>query len=194
MQQPLSAYTDAADTASAPPVVQAQAAPVLIPIAAAVVGATFTRLLSNTGDVSWELDQMSGMKHPNDVATRPLPPAQDGPVIRLTDWPSSGGLVDSISAGFEVRWQYNGKSLGNIQINQLTANDAVGWGLQVRARIMNDAIVYPRANPQFAALKVRFEYRFTRSVGADQLAYREIHLFGNGAYNMTGDWTQNPLL
>jgi len=176
------------------PMAEAQAAPVIIPIAAAVTGAVFTRLLSNSGDVSWELDQMSGLKHPNDQAPNPMPAFQDAPPISLTDWPSSGGAADSISAGFEVRWQYNGKSLGNVQVSNVTVNDAVGWGLQVKARIMNDSIVYPRETPQFAALRVRLEYRFTRGIGADQLAYRELHLFGNGRYNLTGDWTQNTRL
>lgn len=188
IQQPLQAETS--DDPDAPPVAQAQAAPVLIPIAAAVVGATFTRLLSNTGDVSWELDQMNGLKHPNDTAPSPLPAFQDGPVVRLVDWPSSGGLVDSISAGFEVRWQHNGQSLGNVQISNVATNDAVGWGLTVKAQIMNDSIVYPRNAPRFAALRIRFDYRFTRSIGSDALAWRELHLFGNGTYNLTGGWTQ----
>lgn len=172
------------------PVAEAQAVPVLIPIAAAVVGAVFTRLLSNTGDVAWELDQMSGLKHPNDQAPNPLPPFQDGTVIRLTDWPSTGGL-GTISAGFEIRWQHNGQSLGNLQINNVSSQDAALWGLEVKARIMNDSIVYPRNAPRFAALKVRIEYRFTHSVFSDRLAFREIHLFGNGTYNLTGDWTQH---
>lgn len=172
------------------PVAQAQAAPLVIPIAAAVVGAISTRVLSNSGDVSWELDQLNGLKHPNDQLPNPLPPFQDGTPIRLVDWPSSG-RGQGISAGFEIRWQHNGQSLGNVQIINLTARDALGWGLTVKARIMNDSIVYPRNDPRFAALRVRLEYRFTRALFSDQLAFREVHLFGNGTYNMTGDWTQN---
>ena len=172
------------------PMVEAQAVPVLIPIAAAVIGAVFTRLLSNTGDVSWELDQMNGLKHPNDQLPSPLPAFRDGAVIRLTDWPSARGL-GSIAAGFEIRWQHNGQSLGNVQINNVTSQDTVGWGLRVKARIMNDSIVYPRNAPRFAAIKVRIEYQFTRTGHSDLLAYREIHLFGDGTYNLTGDWTQN---
>jgi hypothetical protein len=188
MQQPLSA-DDGDDTGAYPPV-QAQAAPVIIPIVAAVVGATFTRLLNNTGDVSWELDQMNGLKHPNDQAPANPAPFQDGPVIRLTDWPKTGGL-GSIFAGFEVRWQHNGTSLGNISITNVSVSDAMAWGLIVKARIINDSIVYPRSAPRFAGLRIRFEYRFTHTVFSDRLAYREIQLFGNGAYNMTGDWTQH---
>jgi V8-like Glu-specific endopeptidase len=188
MQQPLAA-DDGDDTGAYPPA-QAQAAPVVIPIVAAVVGAVFTRVLSNTGDVSWELDQMNGLKHPNDQAPANPAPFQDGPVIRLTDWPKTGGL-GSIFAGFEVRWQHNGTSLGNISITNVSVSDAMAWGLVVKARIINDSIVYPRSAPRFAGLRIRFEYRFTHSVFSDRLAYREIQLFGNGAYNMTGDWTQH---
>ena len=172
------------------PVAEAQALPLIIPIAAAVIGAVFTRVLSNTGDVSWQLDQMSGLKHPNDQLPNPLPPFQDGPLIRLVDWPSTGG-IGTISAGFEIRWQHNGQSLGNVQIDNVASQDAALWGLEVKARIMNDSIVYPRNAPRFAALKVRIEYRFTHTVFSDRLAYREIHLFGNGTYNLAGDWTQN---
>ena len=74
-------------------------------------------------DVSWQLDQMSGLKHPNDQLPNPLPPFQDGPLIRLVDWPSTGG-IGTISAGFEIRWQHNGQSLGNVQINNVASQDA----------------------------------------------------------------------
>jgi cell wall-associated NlpC family hydrolase len=172
------------------PIAKAQVGPAVVAIGEVVAGAVFTRLLDNSGDVSWELDQMSGLKHPNDVVPNPVPAFADGPVIRLVDWPSMG-LVDSIKAGFEIRWQYNGQSLGNVQISNTSSNDALGMGLTVKARIMNDSIVYPRSAPQFAALRVRIDYRFTQSVGPDHLAFYEVHLFGNGAHNQQGDWTQH---
>jgi hypothetical protein len=77
-----------------------------------------------------------------------------------------------------------------VQISNVATNDAVGWGLAVKAQIINDSIVYPRNAPRFAALRIRFDYRFTRSIGSDVLAWRELHLFGNGSYNLTGGWTQ----
>jgi hypothetical protein len=189
MQQPLE-YEERPGDGPDGVVARAQAAPVIIPIVAAVVGAVFTRLLNNDGDVSWELDQMNGLKHPNDQAPPTIAPVADGAVIKLTDWPKTGGL-GSIFAGFEVRWQYNGTSLGNISINQVTSSDAALWGLKVKARIINDSKVYPAGSPRFAGLRIRFEYRFTHTVFSDRLAYREIQLFGNGAYNMHGEWTQH---
>lgn len=177
------------------PVSEAQAAPVVVPIATTILGATMTRVMNNVGDITWELDQLRGLKHPNDQAPDPAPPFHDGPVIRLVGWPKFDvGLVDEISAGFEIAWQYNGKSLGNVQISNVATNDAAGWGLHVKAQIMDDNIVYPRNNPTFAALRIRFDYRFHAVVGSDRLAYREVHLFANGSYNLAGDWTQNTFL
>lgn len=163
-----------------------------VEIATTIAGAAMQRISENTGDISWQLDQLRGFKHPNDIAPSPMPPANDGPVIRLTDWPwFENHLGDRISAGFEIIWQYNGKSVGNVLISNIATNDAVGWGLSVTARIMDDNIVYPRDNPTFAALKVRFEYHFTRFVGSDLIAIQDVHLFGNGRYNITGEWTQD---
>lgn len=170
---------------------QALLAPAVIPIATTVLGATMTRVMNNTGDVTWELDQMRGLKHPDNAAPDPLPPAQDAPAIRLTDWPYvENHLGDRIAAGFEINWQYNGISVGNVQITNVSTNDAVGWGLDVKAHIMDDDIVYPREAPRFAALKLRFEYRFTRAVGSDAIAIQDVHLFGNGLHNLGGRWEQ----
>jgi hypothetical protein len=122
-----------------------------------------------------------------------MPPAQNGPVIRLTDWPYGeiGVLVtDRISAGFEINWQHNGKSVGNVLISNVATNDAIGWGLSVKAKIMDDNIVYPRSNPTFAALLVRFEYRFTSALTRDRIAIRDVRLFGDGTYTVDGRWEQ----
>ena len=191
---------DARPMPAPPPLVQqpesqAQAAPVVVPIATTILGATMTRVMNNVGDITWELDQLRGLKHPNDRAPDPSPAFSDGPVIRLVGWPKFDvGRIDEISAGFEIAWQHNGKSLGNVQISNVGTNDAVGWGLHVKAQIMDDNIVYPRNNPTFAALRIRFDYRFHAVVGSDRLAYREVHLFANGSYNLAGDWTQNTFL
>lgn len=164
-----------------------------VEIASAIIGAVMERVVNNDGDVHWELDQLRGYKHPNDVAPSPMPPAQDGQPIRFTDWPmvEVGFLVtDEISAGFEINWQYNGKSVGNVMISNIATNDAVGWGLSVKAKIMDDNIVYPRDNPTFAALRVRFEFRFTHAVKGDKIAIRDFHLFGDGTYSDDGRWEQ----
>ena len=124
------------------------------------------------------------------VRPQPIPPATHR---RLTDWPAVdvGFLVkDRISAGFEINWQYNGRSVGNVLISNIATNDAIGMGLVVKAKIMDDNIVYPRSNPTFAALRVRFEYRFTHYVRGDKIAIRDIRLFGDGTYSDDGRWEQ----
>jgi V8-like Glu-specific endopeptidase/cell wall-associated NlpC family hydrolase len=164
-----------------------------VAIASTIAGAVMERLANNEGDITWELDQLRGYKHPNDIAPSPMPPSQDGPVIRLTDWPwvDVGFLVkDRISAGFEINWQHNGKSVGNVMISNVATNDAIGMGLVVKAKIMDDNIVYPRSNPTFAALRVRFEYRFTHFVKGDKIAIRDIRLFGDGTYSDNSRWEQ----
>jgi hypothetical protein len=164
-----------------------------VAIASTVVGAVMERLANNEGDITWELDQLRGFKHPNDIAPSPMPPASDAHPIRLTDWPKVevGFLVtDEISAGFEINWQYNGRSVGNVLISNIATNDAVGMGLVVKAKIMDDNIVYPRSQPTFAALRIRFEYRFTHVVRGDMIAIRDIRLFGDGTFSAEGRWEQ----
>ncbi|MDO9367746.1 MAG: hypothetical protein Q7T68_04180 [Sphingopyxis sp.] len=156
-----------------------------------VAGMVISQLASSQGDVTWTLEQSRGLKHPNNTAPSPVPAVRDAPTIRLDDWPVSGGAVDDISAWFAIDWQCNGQSLGNVRISNIGVNDAIGWGLEVKAEIMDDSIIY---EGNVAALRIRFSYRFTRTVGSDILAYREVHLFGNGTHAIAGDWIQHSAL
>ena len=166
-----------------------------VEIASVVAGATMERIANNEGDITWELDQLRGFKHPNDTPPTPTPPAHDATPIRLEDWPKvSDSYIDDIYAGFEVNWQYNGKSLGNVSISNIATNDAIGWGLIVKAKIMDDNIVYPTSAPEFAALRIRFEYRFTHVLAQDQIAIVDVHLFGNGKFNIDSRWEQTGIL
>ena len=172
---------------------RAQAVPAVVPIASAVVGATMTRVLSNEGDVSWELDQMRGLKHPNNDAARQGQANFTTTTTRVEGWPKvENGFTDEISADFEIRWQHNGHSLGNVDITPIHSNDAVGWGLEVKATINDDAHVY---DGDVAALFVQFKYRFTRSVGSDWLAVTDLRLSADGRAEFTRqEWTQAETL
>jgi hypothetical protein len=172
---------------------RAQAVPAVVPIASAVVGATMTRVLSNQGDVSWELDQMRGLKHPNDEASRQGQANFTTTTTRVEGWPKvENQISDEISADFEIRWQHNGHSLGNVDITPIHSNDAVGWGLEVKATINDDAHVY---DGDVAGLFVQFKYRFTRSVGSDWLAVTNIALYADGRAEFTRqEWTQAETL
>jgi hypothetical protein len=167
---------------------KAMVAPAVVEGVVAIGGVALERVLSNEGDVTWDLDQFRGLKHPNDTVPTPALPFKDAPTITLDEWPVAGGLVDDISAWFSIDWQYNGKSLGNVRIENVGQNDAIGWGLAVRAKIMDDNILYPPND--CAALRVSLSYRFTRSIGSDVLAITELHLYGDGTYDQTGRWVQ----
>ena len=152
------------------------------------------RLVNNEGDIKWELDQLRGFKHPNDTPPSPPLPARDAAPIRIKDWPKvNDSYIDDIYAGFEINWQHTGKSVGNVSISNIATNDAVGWGLEVKAKIMDDNIVYPTSSPQHAALRIRFEYRFNHVLVQDQIAIVDVHLFGNGLFNMDSRWEQSGM-
>lgn len=167
----------------APPSTALAAAAVGVEIASAIAGAAMDRIANNSGDIGWELDQLRGFKHPNDTAPNPMPPAANGRRIVLRGPSVENGFGDEISATFEIDWQYNGRSVGNVLIGNAGTNDAIGWGLTVRARIMDDNIVYPPENPTYAALLIRVEHHFSRFIGSDKIAITEIRLFGNGTYS-----------
>ena len=86
-------------------------------IAAIFPGARMTRVSAGDANISWELDQLEGLKYPNDQAVSPAPPLQDAPTIHLTGWPYvKAPSGDQISADLTVDWQYTGTALGNIRI------------------------------------------------------------------------------
>jgi hypothetical protein len=178
------------------PTARAAAVPAVVPIVTAIVGATMTRILNNEGDVSWELDQLKGIKHPDDDPKRSGSENFRTIVTPVTGWPKVKGgiheieaLADEIYADFEMEWQCNGHSLGNLAIKNTHTNDAVGHGLEIHATINDDSTVY---EDDQAALRVSFNYRFTRSVGSDAVAIRDFTLYADGTLHEEPRWTQKP--
>ena len=156
--------------------------------AVAIAGIVVSPLTSSEGRVTWDLDQGRGIKHPGDVAPANPAPMRDGDTITITGPWSENLLGDMIRADFEVGWQCNGKSLGNVVIGNLRTNDAFGWGLAVRAQLMDDNIVY--APDGCAALRIRFHWRFTRTIGSDLIAVSDLKLLGDGRTEFSTRWTQ----
>ena len=156
--------------------------------AVAIAGIVVSTLTSSAGDVTWDLDQGHGIKHPNDVAPANSAPFRDGENVIINGPVLRNGLHDEISADFEVRWQFNGKSLGNVLIGNLRTNDAVGRGLAVRAQLMDDNMVY--APNDCAALRIRFHWRFTNTLGPDWIAISDLKLRGDGRIELSWRWTQ----
>ena len=168
----------------------------IVPIVSSIVGATMTRVTNNAGDVNWELDQLQGLRYPD------RDPANEGNgQYRNASFVSSGlwlenGFTDRITADFEIRWDYNGRSLGNVQILNTGANDAVGWGLTVKGVIMPNEELYtaPGSPETFAGIYVTFTYRFTRTIGSDNIGQINITLYGNGTHDMQYRWTQTAAM
>jgi hypothetical protein len=170
-----------------------QAAPALIPIASAIVGATMTRIMNDSGDVSWELDQLKGLKVPGDDNARRGSETFTTTTTAVKEWPVvevGVGVTDAIYADFEMEWQSNGHSVGNLTIKNTHTNDAIGWGLKVDAKINDDSTVYPG---DVAAIRVTFQYRFSGPLWrSDAVALRDFTLFGDGTVKENSRWTQEP--
>jgi hypothetical protein len=145
----------------------------------------------SAGSVSWELDQLRGLKHPNDVPPAMPATVQDAPAIRLDRWPVSGSLTEAVSAWFAIGWQFNGTSLGNVRITNAGTQEAQGWKLAVRAEIIDDKTIHqPGA---CAALRVRLTYRFSTAGAADRVGITEICLYGDGTHEISSRWEQAAL-
>jgi uncharacterized protein YycO len=168
----------------------------VVEIASAIAGATMQLLSNSDGNITWELMQLKGLKHPNDKAPDPMPPFHDAKTITLDGWPWLEALDgDRISASFIVDWQYNGQSLGNVQISETATNHALLRHLHVRADVMDDAKVYKSlakgGADNIAALRIRLHYQFTRPLLSDSVAIVDLHLFGDGTYEQDFRWTQD---
>ena len=186
------APTDAELIFAPPPEPRARALDVLG--AASTIGGLIPQVFSDgSGDVSWDLDQLKGLKHPNDKAPASPAPFTDAATIRLDDWPKlTGWGIDDIYAWFTVDWQHNGTSLGNIRIGNIGTNDAKLMKLKVRAQIMDDNILYEPGG--IAALRIRFHYRFSRTPGDDIIAVTELQLFADGTYLRQSNWLQKSTI
>jgi N-acetyl-anhydromuramyl-L-alanine amidase AmpD len=185
-------YADSDVTLCPAPPPQARAMDVASLVA--TIGGIAPQILSdNSGDVSWELDQLRGIKHPGDKAPDKPAAFLDAPTIKLDDWPKLALYgIDDIYAWFTVGWQYNGKSLGNVRIGNIGTNDAKGMKLKVRAQIMDDNVLY--APGGIAALRIRLHYRFSRLVGDDILALTELQLFADGTHQRDSKWLQKSTI
>lgn len=163
-------------------------------IASAIVGAAMTRILDNEGDVKWELDQLQGLQHIGDDPSKQGSGQLLEQTIRI-EGPRASTVLgkDRIFVDTEIVFQYNGRSLGNIQASIVRSEDAVGGALTVKENIMKDARVYslPPSTEQFAAIKIRIHYRFEWTwPHSDYIYIDDITLYGNGTHDFRRRRTQ----
>jgi hypothetical protein len=166
----------------------------VVEIVSAIAGAAMTRVLDNSGDVRWELDQMPrDAVHPRAATSSPSAGAWQRKTI-----PIEGFWVENLAgqrtyANFEVNFNYNGASVGYVEVSETGSDDAWAWGLTVRETMTQDPGDYADKSTHnlVGALKLRFHYRFDHAPMADEIAIQDLTLFGNGGYTLSGRWTQS---
>lgn len=167
----------------------------VVEIASTIAGVAMTRLVDNQGDVSWELDQMPrDAVHPGAAATSPSSAAWQTQTINVPGLRCENHAGQETFADFEVNFKYNGASLGYIEVTTTRAEDAWGWGLTVKEGMTVDPNTYDTAPPsgqRFAAVKLRFHFRFDHSPLQDVLGYIDLTLYGNGTFAESSRWTQS---
>jgi Papain-like cysteine protease AvrRpt2 len=154
-------------------------------VASAIRDAVIERIVNNEGDLKFELDQMHGMKYPNDNRANAGGRRQqrtftiEGPRYRAF-------YVDDIFADLRVDFNYDGRAVGDVTIRRDRASDAVGKGLLVRASVMDDQRVFTAAgaNQPFAAVRIALEYVFEQMVADNILVHADVMLYGNGAIDV----------
>jgi hypothetical protein len=166
----------------------------VVEIASTIAGVAMTRVVDNQGDVSWELDQMpKDAVHPGGASSSPgsgtwQTQTISVPGLRCENYAGQETFVD-----FEVNFKYNGASVGYIEVTTTKTGDAWGWGLAVKEGMTVDPNSYdtsPPSGQRFAAVKLRFHFRFDHTPLQDVLGYIDLTLYGNGAFAESSRWTQ----
>jgi hypothetical protein len=169
----------------------AQVAPVVVEIGSVIAGATMERILSDEGDLRFELDQLRGLKHPFDD------PSKSGTSDLQTHYETFKGPhastvlgLDEIYADIEVRWQTNGRSVGNLTITPgRDSSDAAGAGLKVTARLLPEGRTFLTEDRQpMAGIPLEILYQFTNVIRSDIYYKTEIMLYGNGRHSVSYQW------
>jgi len=166
----------------------------VVEIASAIAGAAMTRVLDNSGDVSWELDQMPrDAVHPGGGTTSPSNGAWQRKTVPIEGFWTENGLGQKTFANFEVSYSYNGASVGYVEVTCTQADDAWAWSLTVKENMTQDPRPYRdrTTGKDLAAVKLRFHYSFDHSPASNEIGIQDLVLFGNGEYSFSERWTQS---
>ncbi len=134
------------------------------------------------GDIKVKLARLEGAKYPSDDEAQYKSKGIWKPKT-VTVYEKVENLAsDEISAKFALRFKYNGYGVGYIDIDHIQSNDAVGWGLNVEAKLMVDPNNYTSRNggQTMSMIEVTFNYRFTRSIGSDVIKLKRYKIYGDG--------------
>jgi len=151
---------------------------------------TVERVTGADGSVSWDFDQVRGLKQPAGATPAIVrTPPRDAKTLQLEGWPyvepPEGGRV---AAGFKVDWQYDGAAVGNVRIAPTGNSQANGWTLTVTARADLDPPAHPPSDPAAPAciaIIVRWTFH-----GPDSEAVARLHLrlLGDGHVDQQVCW------
>ena len=178
------------------------------------------RIAGGPEEVQWELEQFKGIKHPNDVAPATVAPFRWAPTITIRDW--ERGMLMDCGADFDVKFQYNGTAISNVEITNVGFDDSIAWKLKVTAIITGDNAIYDNraavpvyvdgslrplltaddtvasadmARQPCAALRIRVEFNFTQwPVGGAHKGIIDLVIFGDGTHARWGRWVQEDFL
>jgi hypothetical protein len=166
----------------------------VVEIASTIAGVAMTRIVDNEGDVKWELDQMPrDALHPGAASTSPSSAGWQSTTIKVPGLRCENYATQETYADFEVTFKHNGSSLGYIEVTPTNVGDAWGWGLTVKETMTADPRVFdtnPPSGQRFAAIKLRFHFRFDHAPLEDVIGYVDLTLYGNGSYAESTRWTQ----
>jgi len=134
------------------------------------------------GDVHTKLARMEGAKYPYDKKDEYQNKAAWQNKSRTVYQRVTNLAGDEISSKFTLRFKHNGYGVGYVDIDHSESNDAIGWGLNVEAKIMADPNQYNSRNggQVMSMVEVTFNYRFSRSIGSDIIKIKRYCLYGDG--------------
>jgi hypothetical protein len=131
-------------------------------------------------------------------------------------------MIMDCGADFDVKFQYNGTAVGNVEITNVGFDDSYAWKLKVKATITGDNGVYDNrgaapvlvdgqlrpllsadntpaaadpARQPCAALRIRIEFNFTQwPAGGAHKGIVDLVIFGDGTHARWGRWVQEDIL
>ncbi|MBC9794797.1 hypothetical protein [Sinomicrobium weinanense] len=133
------------------------------------------------GDIYVKLARLEGAKHPSDDEEK----YKNKGVWKEKTVKVYGKVVNKLvetSAKFDLRFKYNGHSVGYIDMDHTHSNDSVFWGLHVEAKLMVDPNNYKsnKGGQLMSMIEVTFNYRFTRTGRDDIIKIKRYKLYGDG--------------
>ncbi|WP_299414673.1 hypothetical protein [Acaryochloris sp. IP29b_bin.148] len=153
------------------------------------------------GDISYNLPQMKGLKYPyndakkfgNRTGYEPNSFDVKGRMVlkRFLPFIPPYPYTSYLSAEFEVSYEYNGSSIGNVSIELIDEDDVLGYGIHIDALIKDDNKVYETyINEYIAAIYIKFNFKFTSPIYDSCIKRITYHLYADGDVTDSG-WKSN---